>query len=121
VGEQPDWGMLLSLLASKLGDDAALSLCSLEPVQPLAVGVKGPANPGADRAKETGRPQQLKLVLKGNARTQEAASTFVLALEKTGAFDRVNLVETQRDQKGEVGVAFEVVCEMSDSGDGGIK
>lgn len=109
VGEQPDWGLLLALLASRLGDDAVLSGCSVEPAAPDP-GAKAPIK------SEAGRPSKLRLTIKGQSRTQEAASRFVIDLERTGVFDRVTLVETKRSEPPFEDVSFEVLCALSDSG-----
>jgi hypothetical protein len=111
VGEQPDWSILLEVLAAKLGTDAGLKACILEPVAAAAT-------PGA-KSKEGsghGRPEELKLTLKGVADTQAAVSKFVLGLEATGAFDLVQLVETNRDKGSDEGIGFEVVCRLTDPG-----
>jgi hypothetical protein len=109
VGEQPDWGLMLSLLASRLGEDAVLSACTVEPVPPDP-SVKTPVK------SEAGRPSKLRLTIKGQSRTQEAASRFVIELERTGVFDRVTLVETKRSEPPLEDISFEVLCALSDSG-----
>ncbi len=111
VGEQPDWASLLTLLASTLGKDAALISCKVEPVLPEQAerGTK-------EQAKLQGRPQRLKLTLKGLSRTQEAASQFVIQLEQTKVFEKVTLLETKRDQANKDDVVFDVMCDISDSG-----
>ena len=114
VGEQPDWSLLLHLLVDRLGDHAALTACVLEPVAPPADAKAAPKSEGGTG----GRPELLKLSIKGVAATQEAASRFVLELEQSGAFDSVHLVETQRAQAAGDGIAFEVACGLSDPGGG---
>lgn len=111
VGEQPDWGSLLTLLGACLGEDAALVACAVEPV----VEERG-TKTDKEAAKPAGRPQRLRLSVQGVSRTQEAASRFVVELERTALFDKVNLVETKRKDTNQADVDFRVTCELSDSG-----
>lgn len=99
VGEQPDWSRLMWLVAGKLGEKAALTSLTLEPVETTtSVG--------------QGRPERLKLTIKGVAVSPAAASTFVLELEQSPAFERVVLVETVRGAVQDV--AFQVECVLTD-------
>jgi hypothetical protein len=110
VGEQPDWSLLLDVLASRLGADASLKACILEPV----AAVHSAKDAAKDR--DVGRPEELKLTLRGVAGTQSAVSQFVLDLESTKAFELVQLVETSRDKGSDEGIGFEVVCRLTDPG-----
>ena len=113
AAKHPDWSLLLTMLADRLGDDVVLSRCQLEPVeadgsQPDA-GPEGP--PGADGH------ESYRLHLSGLARTQAAASQFVLGLEQTGLLDSVGLVKTERREFGDgQAVAFELVCLINQKG-----
>lgn len=111
VGEQPDWGSLLSLLSSCLGRDAALVTCTVEPVIP-----ESSTKPGKEPVKAQIRPQRLRLLVHGLSRTQEAASRFVIELEGTKLFEKVVLVEAKRDATRTEDVSFDVACELTDSG-----
>lgn len=111
VGNQPDWGVLLALLATKLRDDAILSSCTLTPVAPEAQ----PAPPGGKPAGDWGRPERFTLSLAGFARTQESFGTFVSALEGAGLFERVRIAESKRGSvAGTDAVSFRVECLLSD-------
>ncbi|MBX3376867.1 MAG: PilN domain-containing protein [Phycisphaeraceae bacterium] len=109
VGEQPDWSRLMGLVAGKLGERAALTSLVLEPIE-------GRGSGGAGQ----GRPERLKLTIKGVAVSPAAASGFVLELEDSPAFERVALVETVRGAGGNAQeVAFQVECELTDPSAGG--
>lgn len=113
VGEQPDWGVLLYLLASRLGEDAVLNNLVLEPLPGARAGGK---------AVEGARPGRFRLTLFGMARDQEAVSAFVLALEgDAGAqlFDQVRLLESKRvSLSGKDAVSFRIECMLSDAAAG---
>lgn len=84
VGEQPDWSMLLGLLARHLGQDIVLESLSLRP-------------PDSARNAAPGAPPVAPIVaLGGLARTHAAVSRFTLELENTGVFSRVTLQDTRR-------------------------
>jgi len=85
VAHNPDWSVLLGVLASHLGDQVVLERCFLEPVKPAG------AKPAAARPEE-----QFLLELSGLAQSQSAVSQFVLRLEKTRLFDEVKLIKTTR-------------------------
>jgi hypothetical protein len=107
VGDQPDWGALLSLVSSRLGHDAVLSACVLMPSD---------AGARAGSGKDSGRPERLTLALTGLARGQEAVSAFVAGLESAGVFDRVAIAESRRSSfSGADAVAFRVECLICDS------
>lgn len=113
AAKHPDWSLLLTMLADRLGDDVVLSRCRLEPVEADGSGPDaGPeGRPGPD-----GHESYL-LHLSGLAKTQAAASRFVLRLEQTGLFDSVRLVRTERKGFGDgQAVAFELVCHIDQKG-----
>lgn len=84
VGDQPDWSMLLGLLARRLGDDIVLESLSLRP-------------PESARNAAPGAPPVAPIVaIGGLARTHAAVSRFTLGLEETGVFSRVTLQDTRR-------------------------
>ncbi|MFP4144451.1 MAG: PilN domain-containing protein [Phycisphaeraceae bacterium] len=89
ISEQPDWSLLLSLLAGQLADDAALTRCQLEP-----------AEDGGYR-----------LHLAGLAGSMEAVSDYLLELERLGLFDRVQLLDTsRRPSSGRPLLSFRIEC-----------
>ncbi len=116
IADQPDWGLLLALLAAKTGDDVVLRTCDTAPVEIVAAVVdrktagknmKLPKSPAPNAAAYT-------LHLGGLARSQLAVSQFVLRLERTGLFAKVTLVDTNREPflSGDA-IAFKLDCSLA--------
>ena len=108
VGRQPDWGVLLGLLARNVGDDVVLEYCRLRQDDP-------------PRSRKTSavpqRDQPLVLELGGLAMSQAIVSQFVLRLEGTGLFDQVRLINTtQRTFLNKDAVAFRLECLLTGRG-----
>jgi Tfp pilus assembly protein PilN len=114
VGQQPDWGALLDLLARNLGDNLVLELCRL---QHLKGGEKAPASGAPASGANDGLGEQFLLEISGLARTQSDVSDCVLRLEKAGLFDRVKLIKTNRHSflSGKA-VAFDLECTFQGGG-----
>ena len=91
ITNRPDWSVLLALLSRDRGDELALTNCHLEALD------------------EGG----YSLSIGGLSRTPEHITEFTLALERSGVFDRVRLVETVRraTPRGEA-VACSLVCRL---------
>jgi hypothetical protein len=92
VAEQPDWSLLLALLAKTTGEDVVLRSVLVAPPpnapQPTpAAGKAGPA-PAAP---------EVVLELTGVGQSQLAVSQHVLRLEQTGLFSKVTLLDTNRE------------------------
>jgi len=113
VAHQPDWSVLLGLLAQSLGDDIVLTTCRLEAEQP-SDRAAAPSSPpgginrvasgggtGAPAAPVVGPGSHFTLELTGLGRTQASVSRFVLRLEQLGLFERVTIVKTGREMFGE--------------------
>ena len=77
VGEQPDWSLLLALVADRLGDDAVLSSCRIHPA-----------------------PKGYRLSLTGLARSHAAVLGCIQSLEATGICASVTLLETHQEPFG---------------------
>lgn len=107
IAGQPDWSLLLTLLAHKVDDQMVLRSCQLRPASEVT---------GDAKAIETHATGGLLIVITGVARSPQGAQQYVLRLEKTGLFDRVTLVETRREPflNGEA-AAFRVDCVLSAS------
>ena len=114
VGQQPDWGSLLDLVAKDLGDNLVLEMCRLQRFR------------GAERAPAAGAPapgpqeglgEQFLLNVSGLARSQSDVSACMLRLEQTGLFDRVKLIQTNRHTflSNNV-VGFDLECTFQGSG-----
>ena len=119
VADQPDWGSLLSVIAARLGEDAVLSNCSLEPAEAAAV-PSAPQNgaPGqkGQPAPIAARPSRYRLTLAGLARTQEAVSRLTLEYTNAHLFDSVNIVETRRSTfLDQPAVAFRIECAINEA------
>ncbi|HWB52844.1 MAG TPA: PilN domain-containing protein [Tepidisphaeraceae bacterium] len=116
--EQPDWSQLMSILADLRGNDVVL-----EDIQ-LALTIQKVPAPVVDKKKQShGKaappPSTTKweLQLTGHGKTPESVSQFVLRLERTDLFDRVNLLKTSSDPLG-VGDAtsFSIECPLKGRG-----
>jgi Tfp pilus assembly protein PilN len=101
VAEQPDWSVLLALLAKTTGDDVVLRTISIGP--PLTGSVPTPAA-------GSGQPE-FSLDITGVGRTPLAVSRHVLRLEQTGLFSKVALIDTGREAfLNENSIAFRLQC-----------
>ncbi|MCP3904439.1 MAG: hypothetical protein GY715_12495 [Planctomycetes bacterium] len=116
VQGQPDWGILLALLAEATGDEVVLRECRL---QHAAGGIGGSMDiPGAAGPRtETGMPPTY-LELGGLGRSQNTVTQFVLRMDEIPLFRKVHLQDTRREPFGEGhAIAFRVVC-MLDTEEG---
>ena len=97
VGEQPNWSILLRLVGERLGDNAVLTRCHLEP-----------AHKNAQAHKIV---KQYVLHLDGLARSHEMVSNYVLSLERLGLFASVKMKSTRREPWGaQTAVVFQIDC-----------
>lgn len=128
VEHQPDWSILMALLARAMGPDAALRSAQLaqEAVQPPPSATPPAGTPAAQAgaaAKEQARQQQpqpriFTLRLSGVARSQGAVSGVVTRLEESGVFTRVELQEARREPgAGPDAVAFSIHCRLGGRAD----
>lgn len=111
IDDQPDWSVLLRLLAKSSTDEVVLSQCRLD-VSAESAKPRGAALP-------TTKPDSATHVLTvtGYGVSQAAVSHFVLRLEEAKLFDQVNLIKTSREPyaSGEA-FAFRVECPLSSGG-----
>ena len=122
VSDQPDWGVLLSFVAGRLGPEVALDSFRLEPAKRVeaaaAPAIKAPAVKPPQQAPPA-RAGRYTLVLTGMARTQDAASDVAIKLKQTDLFEGVSLVETRRTGfMGGEAVAFRIECAITGAGGG---
>lgn len=110
VSEQPDWSVLLALLASKTseskpGEDVVLRSLSIAPPFAPAAAASPAGSAGAKVMPE------VALEILGIGRTPVAVSQHVLRLEQTGLFSKVALVDTGREAylRGNA-IAFRLQC-----------
>jgi Tfp pilus assembly protein PilN len=103
VGKQPDWSILLALLASTLEDEIVLSSVRL---------VSGAAGEG-----EASGSGATTFDFAGLGESQAAVSRFVLRLEEISLFRSVKLLDTRREPflAGHA-IAFRVECVLDDGG-----
>ena len=107
VGDEPDWSLLLRLLASLLGEEVFLTSCQLKPA----------AEPDPDFEEPIDRkmPTSYALYLKGRGRSQTAVSHFALKLEQTALFGSVTLIKTHSPPaKSHEAVDFSIQCQLGE-------
>jgi hypothetical protein len=137
IASQPDWSILLAVLARGIGDDVVLRSCHVHPAGAnggrvdgrRAVAVAPPVAPSpaapvpavgvgaGTSATVTAAEEALPFVLEasGVARTLASAHRFVNDLEKTGLFARVSLLDTTRDSVISDGaIAFRIECSLDE-------
>lgn len=103
LSEQPDLSLLLGLISRKADERIILSRCELTESQP--------GEKGADA--ESASIGGAILRLDGFGRSQGAVADFVLALETTGVFDRVALLQSRSQAiLGTDAAAFRIECQM---------
>jgi hypothetical protein len=101
MSAQPDWGLLLALLAKTRGDDIVLKRCDLSAQGEVL---------SAD-AKATPVPPVLRLI--GMGQNQAAVSRFALRLEQTGLFESIEPVSNRETfDHGEV-IGFRFECRLA--------
>ena len=116
LAQNPDWSLLLAMVARELSDDVVLERCSLAPVETDAD--DKPSAAGAAARAEEVLYQRYMLDLSGFAQTQMSVSQFVLRLEKSRLFESVRLIKTQkRNFMDGQAVSFRIECALSGKGD----
>ncbi len=84
VGRQPDWSVLLALLAEVLGDEVVLRSVRLEPL-------------AAEAGRSGAAAGAIRVELSGIARTHHAATRFVLRLDSIPLFIGLKLTDTRSE------------------------
>lgn len=101
VRSYPDWSVLLPIVSNELGSDIALEKISLEPIR-------------GEQAR-----QRATLTLTGVGTSRAALSEFVIRLEETGAFARVETASAQRRPiRDHEFFAFELNCRIGNGWEG---
>lgn len=112
VGRQPDWSVLLGVLAEKMGEQVVLRSCSIEPAPP-----PGPVVASGKPVRQPDGEHGYVVVLEGLGRSQAAVSSFVLRLEQTGLFGRVQQQGTSREKfLSDTAVRFALRCNLAGQG-----
>jgi len=112
VGDHPDWSVLLALVADSLGQNTVLESINLDPMGGEAVAsVSGP--------EPIQTPGGYILGLSGYGKSQVDVTRLAIRLERSGLFDRVNLVQTRSAAVGQVeAVFFRFECSLGASAGG---
>ncbi len=110
VGQQPDWSGLFAILAGNLGESVVLDGCRLQPGGPDKTARPSvPPSPPPSGAAPAGG--QLTVEVSGLAKAQSDVSDYMLRLEKTGLFDKVRLIRTNRQAfLNDKVLAFQLEC-----------
>lgn len=109
VGGQPDWGVLLAVIAKSLRQDVLLHDCRLLPAESTESGT-GDAQAGqqASAARESSAVE-----IAGFGQSHAAVARFVMRLRKTTLFDKIKLTQTSLQMlKNRKAVAFELECTL---------
>lgn len=103
IFEQPDYSLLLRLIAQQVDDEVVLSRCEFH--QP------GVARDDAQDHTQDRKIKSDALQLSGFARSQPAVAAFMLQLESTGIFQKVTLLRSSEQPlfSGQV-AAFQIQC-----------
>jgi hypothetical protein len=116
VGRQPDWSVMLKLVADGLGNEVVLKSCELNEmaISPETAS-SGSAKSKISLTSVSEDDKQIVFVLDvaGFGRSQTAVSQFVLRMERLGMFDNVRLVSTIREPfLNAKAVAFRLKCRL---------
>jgi len=113
VTNQPDYAVLLALMARTLDEQVVLRACGFEA---MTFDLKPGETTKAADARQNTRPEGFEVHTAGYAQSQRAVSDYVLRLERTGLFHEVRLLSTRREPvpfgDGEA-IAFEVRCYLA--------
>jgi len=119
VSDQPDWSILLAVIADSRGDELVLNRIDVAPAKDEAPPV-GPVAPPSSVQTVGLAPKPVSRAaakadvrLAGIGRSQAAVAQFVLQLESTDLFEHVWLLQTTRqDYLGDEAFAFELDCPL---------
>ena len=122
VGRQPDWSVVLALLADGLGNEVVLRSCELDEIMIPLEGASGRRRdskiPVTSVLEEKKQKMVFVLTVSGFGRSQTAVSQFVLRLERSGMFDNVGLVSTIREPfLNAKAIAFRLKCRFEGTTD----
>lgn len=121
VAANPDWSIILRLLAQKRGEDITIQAVSLAPVMPIAPVASAAGAKKSQPDTSLRKPVGYTLRIDGLARRQRDLTEFVLELEHTGIFAKVVIVDSKaKDAASAVseGVNYIVQCDLEESGKG---
>lgn len=111
VTKHPDWSVLLRMLASLRGSDVMLGAIALEPLPEAPPDAAKPAPKAGVRPAS----EAYTLHVEGTAREQLSVADFAQALQDSGVFRGVRLVDSKAEVEGEVSVVrFRLICDLGD-------
>jgi Tfp pilus assembly protein PilN len=111
VGDQPDWSILLAMVAKMTEEKVVLRAFQ---VAPRVVPGSEP-KPGSEGETDPGR---FLLKIKAFAKSQDEVTAFVLRLEHEGLFEKVDLLESKSEPFGSAeAVGFRLECGLGARGD----
>ncbi len=96
VGSQPDWGILLALLAETTGDEIVLRKCRMI-ASPRKKEKPAPTETGAATERKGPREMQVRIEVNGIGRSQKHVTDFLLRMEDNRLFRDVKLQDTRRE------------------------
>lgn len=118
VGPQPDWSVLLSLLADLTDSEIVLRSCAIAPIRNKSAAPRliTPAGNSSNDPLLPPGAHGFTLHAAGLGRSQTSVTQFVLRLEQTQLFDQVRLIETRREPfLDSDAIAFRLECLMDGS------
>ncbi len=114
VARQPDFSVLLAMIATFVSDDVTLTRLDLSPVMSTPSPTTATSSKSSKSASDAAKPRETTLTayrvdVVGLGRTLADVNAFVLRLEGSGLFDRVELLGTQREVRaGQELVSFQL-------------
>ncbi|HWE93454.1 MAG TPA: hypothetical protein VG269_05715 [Tepidisphaeraceae bacterium] len=116
IAGQPDWSLLLALVADRAGKEVVLKSLAVGPRPGPAIEVKPIPVPGKGASPAVAAPPRgLVLTASGLGKSQPAVTQFVLRLERTGLFARVRLLDTSRESfLADEATAFRLECSLDE-------
>ena len=117
IAGQPDWSLLLALVADQAGSEVVLRSLAIGPRAAESPEGKSATTPGKTAATPVAAPRSLVLTASGLGKSQPAVTQFALRLEKTGLFARVRLLDTSRESfLADEATAFRMECSLDEPG-----
>ena len=115
IVDQPDWSVLLALMAKTLGDEIVLKSCRLQRRTDARAEARRPDGAPAQPAGEM--PEAFTVALSGYGQSPQAVSRFVLRLERTGLFEQVKVRATNREPfLATDAIAFQIEGTLAEKG-----
>lgn len=105
---QPDWSLLLTLLARSLNEGMVLGQCELKPDVPAVKSVAGASAPATQEP-----PAAFALSMAGYGQNMGAVLQFAQELERTTLFDQIRLTKTDAEPfLAGTAIRFQMECSL---------